>query len=155
MQIEQFFRQFDWQVFLPILAAVILGGLIGIEREISRKAAGLRTNILICMGAALFTHLALNLQGEAARMLAGVVTGVGFIGGGAVLRDRGGIYGITTAATIWLVTGIGIACGMRMYLLAIGITLLALVVLLGMNPLDRKIAKSEKKQTFQEQNLEE
>jgi len=137
--IENFFREFEWSMFVPMLVAVVLGGLVGAEREVSGKAAGLRTNILICMGAALFTFLALNLQADAAKMLAGVISGVGFIGAGAVLRDRGGIHGITTAATIWLVTGIGVACGMRLYAMAIGITILTLVVLLGLSPLDKKI----------------
>ena len=72
MQINEFFQQIEWHIFVPMLVAVVLGGAIGTEREISGKAAGLRTNILICMGAALFTHLALNLQADAAKMLAGV-----------------------------------------------------------------------------------
>lgn len=147
MPINEFFQRIDWPIFVPMLVAVVLGGVIGTEREISGKAAGLRTNILICMGAALFTHLALNLQADAAKMLAGVITGVGFIGAGAVLRDRGGIHGITTAATIWLVTGIGIACGMKFYALAVGITVLTLIVLLGFSPLDKKISKTDKKNT--------
>lgn len=131
----------DWFGFVPMLAAVVLGGVLGLERERSGKAAGLRTNILICMGAAMFTYLALKLEVDAGRMLAGVITGVGFIGGGAVLQDRGGVYGITTAATIWLVTGIGIACGLGSYDIAIGVTILALVVLVGMHPMDRKLHK--------------
>ncbi len=145
MQIGQVFQHIQWQDFIPMLVALILGGAIGIEREISGKAAGLRTNILICVGAALFTHLALHLESDAARMLSGVITGVGFIGGGAVLQDRGGVHGITTAATIWLVTGIGIACGMRMYDIAIGITCVALLVLVGLHPLDRKIDGEKQK----------
>jgi putative Mg2+ transporter-C (MgtC) family protein len=151
---KEFLQQIQWPEFLPILVAVVLGGMIGVEREVSGKAAGLRTNTLICLGAALFTHLALNLQADAAKMLAGVITGVGFIGGGAVLRDRGGIHGITTAATIWLVTGIGIACGMRMYVMAIGITILTLIVLLGMSPLDKKISKVEKRNQYNTKPIE-
>ncbi len=142
--LEQIFQNIEWKSFIPMLVAVLLGSLIGVEREIHRKSAGLRTNILICMGAALFTHIALGLEEEAARLLAGVITGVGFIGGGALIRDRFHIQGLTTAATIWLVTGIGIACGMRMYEIAVGITILTLIVLFGMGPLDRKIRKPEK-----------
>lgn len=155
MQLEHIINYIDWYGFVPMLVAAILGGIIGIERELSGKPAGLRTNILICMGAALFTHISFDLQTDAAKMLAGVVTGVGFIGAGAVLRDRGGVHGITTAATIWLVTGIGIACGMFMYDIAIGITILALLVLFGMNPVDRKIHRPEKNGKSPTQDLEE
>ena len=77
------------------------------------------------------------------RMTAGIVTGVGFIGGGAVLRDRTNISGVTTAATIWVVTSIGIACGMRLYDMAVSITVLSLIVLAVFGPLDRKIRKTK------------
>ena len=144
MAVESMIENLQWADFIPMLVALGLGGLIGAEREISGKAAGLRTNILICVGAAMFTHLALNLQSDAARILSGVITGVGFIGCWAVLQDRGGVHGITTAATIWLVTGIGIACGMRIYHVAVGITVLALIVLVALHPLDRKITHADK-----------
>lgn len=139
---SEILQQIDWQGYVPMLAALLLGGAIGVERELSGKAAGLRTNILICVGAAMFTYLSTHLPNGGDRMLAGVITGVGFIGGGAVMRDPGGVHGITTAATIWLVTGIGIACGMHFYAIAIGITILALAVLIGMHPVDRKIHKT-------------
>jgi putative Mg2+ transporter-C (MgtC) family protein len=109
-----------------------LGGLVGIERELNHKPAGLRTNILICMGAAAFILIARRIglsQDAISRMTAGIITGVGFIGGGAVLRDRENISGVTTAATIWVVTSVGIACGMQLYDIAIAITLLSLTAL--------------------------
>jgi len=141
MQLSQIFPVIDWNTFVPIFAAVVMGAVIGLEREIHRKAAGLRTNIMICMGAALFTVVGGELIDENAmsRVIQGVITGVGFIGAGTIIRDRASVHGITTAATIWLMTGIGIACGHRMYEVAIGVTVLALVILGGLNPLDKKI----------------
>lgn len=146
MQIGQFVQNIDWNSFIPIITAVVLGGIIGLEREIHRKAAGLRTNIMICMGAALFTVVAEGMADDNAtsRVIQGVITGVGFIGAGTIIRDRFSVHGITTAATIWLMTGVGIACGHRMYEIAIGVTILALLVLGGLNPLDKKIHRIEK-----------
>jgi putative Mg2+ transporter-C (MgtC) family protein len=145
---ECMLEKIDLLSFLPIIVAVVLGGLVGIERELNRKPAGLRTNILICMGAAAFILIAQRIglsQDAISRMTAGIITGVGFIGGGAVLRDRENISGVTTAATIWVVTSVGIACGMRLYDIAIAITLLSLLVLSGMGPLDRRIHGPRKK----------
>lgn len=143
---ENIFEQVDFHSIVPLVLAVVLGGLIGLEREIHRKPAGLRTNILICMGAATFMLIATRLSTDptaVARLTAGIVTGVGFIGGGAVLRDHSNVYGVTTAATIWVVTSIGIACGMRLYEIAVTVTFLSLLVLVVLNPLDRKIHKTE------------
>jgi putative Mg2+ transporter-C (MgtC) family protein len=145
---ENIFEQFDFHSFAPLIAAVVLGGLIGLEREIHRKPAGLRTNILICMGAATFMLIAERMSAGPdtfARMTAGIVAGIGFIGGGAVLRDHANVYGITTAATIWVVTSIGIACGMRLYDIAIVVTVLSLLVLTVLNPLDRRIHRAQNK----------
>lgn len=146
MDLNSVWEMINVTQFIPYGVAVLLGGLIGLEREIRNKPAGLRTNILICMSAALFTTIALSITGNSvdsvSRLLQGAITGVGFIGAGAVIRDRGGIHGVTTAAGIWLVTGIGIACGFRMYDKAIGVTLIALVILWGLGPLDRKIRKN-------------
>lgn len=143
---ENLLEKIDFQTFVPLVVAVILGGLIGLEREIHRKPAGLRTNILICMGAATFMLIAEKMTSDPssiARLTAGIVTGVGFIGGGAVLRDQANIYGVTTAATIWVVTSIGIACGMRLYAISIAATILSLLVLTVLSPLDKKIHKAE------------
>ncbi len=140
-----FLTQIEWTSFIPILIAMVMGAVIGLEREIHQKPAGLRTMILISTGAALFTLVANRLADENAstRLIQGVITGVGFIGAGAIIRDRANVYGITTAAMIWLMTGIGIACGMGMYEIAAGTTLLALITLWGLSPLDRRITKHE------------
>ncbi|MHC5083733.1 MAG: MgtC/SapB family protein [Planctomycetota bacterium] len=135
----------DWHILVPLMVAFVLGGLIGLEREMHHKSAGLRTNILICLGAA--TFMVMGREGLAgpdaiSRMTAGIVTGVGFIGGGALIRGRTSVHGLTTAATIWIVTGIGIACGLAMYEIATAVTILTLIVLWGLSPLDRKLNKS-------------
>jgi putative Mg2+ transporter-C (MgtC) family protein len=105
------------------------------------KPAGLRTNVLICLGAAVFTiisrEMASGSQDSITRIAAQIVTGVGFLGAGAVIQDRGGIHGLTTAATIWLMASIGMACGARFYGLAILSTILALVVLVGLGQVDK------------------
>ncbi len=115
-----------------LLLAVALGGAIGLERELQGKAAGLRTNILICIGAALFTQLSIAVagtDGDPGRIAAQIVTGVGFIGAGTILHDRGLVTGLTSAATIWLVAAIGVAIGAGAALEAVGVTLLVVLVL--------------------------
>lgn len=135
------------QLYLyPMLMALLLGAAIGFERELHKKPAGLRTNMLICMGAALFTliskHMGVNADSET-RIIQGVVTGVGFLGAGVLIHQQGSVHGLTTAATIWLVTAIGIACGTRLYGLSIAATSLAIIVLIGLNPIERKISKNK------------
>ena len=115
---------------ISITLAVVLGAGIGLERELSGKAAGLRTNLLICLGAAIFTIISGEWAKETGdsitRISAQIVSGVGFLGAGAIIQDRGGVHGLTTAATIWLVASIGMACGARFYQLAIISTLIAI-----------------------------
>ncbi|HAL44806.1 MAG TPA: magnesium transporter MgtC, partial [Phycisphaerales bacterium] len=107
------------------------------------KAAGLRTNILICLGSCVFTIISTSLNSsEPARIAAQVVTGIGFIGAGAIIHSGIGIHGLTTAAGIWIVASIGMACGSRMYLLAAASTILSLVVLLVLPWLERQISKN-------------
>lgn len=127
---------FTAQAMLRLLVAAILGGLIGLEREIHRKPAGLRTNLFICFGSALYTilswKLAANYQGDHTRIAAQIIPGIGFIGAGSILHARGGVSGITTAATLFVVASIGMACGGGLYVTAIfatGTLLLALVFL--------------------------
>ncbi len=130
---------------LGLLFAVVLGGAIGLEREINGKPAGLRTNIIICLGAAAFTLVARRLGLDApdapGRVAAGIITGVGFLGAGALIQEGSGVHGLTTAAGIWLVASIGVACGMGYYLLAALTTFLALVALFGLMPITKKIRR--------------
>jgi putative Mg2+ transporter-C (MgtC) family protein len=127
---------------IAILLAVGCGAAVGIERQIKRKAAGLRTNVLICLGAAVFTIISRQMAAEQdsiTRIAAQIVTGVGFLGAGAIIQDRGGIHGLTTAATIWLVASIGMACGAEKYYLAIITTVLAILVLRGLAQVDKRL----------------
>jgi putative Mg2+ transporter-C (MgtC) family protein len=134
---------------LSIILAVVFGAMIGIERELHGKAAGLRTNILICLGAAVFTiisrQMATGAEGSFTRIAAQIVTGVGFLGAGAIIQDRGGVHGLTTAATIWLVASIGVACGARFYQLAFVTTVIAIIVLLGLAKLARPLEQYHNK----------
>ncbi|MCJ7776948.1 MAG: MgtC/SapB family protein [Sedimentisphaerales bacterium] len=129
---------------LSVILAVVLGAVVGLEREIRGKAAGLRTNVLICLGAAVFTIISREMAGgqdSITRIAAQIVTGVGFLGAGAVIQDRGGVHGLTTAATIWLVASVGMACGARLYLLAVISTLIAIVVLVGLGQLEKHLGR--------------
>jgi putative Mg2+ transporter-C (MgtC) family protein len=122
---------------------VVLGGAIGLEREVRGKAAGLRTNILICLGAILFTDLSIMIAGpgsDPGRVAAQVVTGVGFLGAGTILQSRGTVTGLTSAATIWLVAAIGVAIGTGATLEAAGATLLVILVLAALGSLERRIS---------------
>src|SRR5438270_9531931 len=125
-----------------LLLAAALGGIIGLERAIHRKSAGIRTNMFICMGAAMFTILSNIIPdpsvGDRTRIASNIVQGVGFLGAGAILHAKGGVSGLTTAATIWVVASIGIAAGAGHYLLA---TFATLVILLALNLLGYVEAK--------------
>src|SRR5437773_12121609 len=120
---------------IPIqrLLAAILGGIIGIEREIRDKPAGLRTNILICVGSTLFmsisTKVAQLLGGDPTRIAAQIISGIGFLGAGAVLHSHGFVLGLTTAATIWVVAGVGIVRWSGMYLVAGFVAAMSVVTL--------------------------
>lgn len=134
-----------WEQLISMLAAVVLGALIGLERELSGKPLGLRTNILICLGACIFTiasiQLGLLYDGSPERIAAQIVGGVGFLGAGAIIRDRGTVQGATTAATIWLVASLGVACGAGFFFLAATGTILTLFVLFGLHPVERRLAR--------------
>ena len=114
-----------------LLLAAVLGGAIGLERELSHKPAGIRTNMLICLGAALFTIISYEMAGafggDHTRIAAQIIPGIGFIGAGVVIRERGAVIGITSAATIFVVASIGMAVGAGLY----GIGVFAAAVLLA------------------------
>jgi len=132
------------ELLVGLILAVVLGGTIGLEREFHGKPAGLRTNILICLGSTLFTHLSLSMAGtvgDPARIAAQILTGVGFIGAGTIIHGRGSITGLTSAATIWLVAAIGMAIGFGEYLEAIGTTLLVFLVLSALGSVERFVAR--------------
>lgn len=129
--------------------AVLLGGAIGLQREIAGKPAGLRTNILICMGAAVLMDLSIRLSigpngervGDPARLAAQVITGVGFLGAGTILHARGTVIGLTSAATIWMVTALGLTVGAGNYVEALGAGLVVGFVLSGLGRLEYHIRR--------------
>jgi putative Mg2+ transporter-C (MgtC) family protein len=132
------------ELLVQLLLAALLGGAIGIERELKGKPAGLRTNILICIAAVLFTSLSVRLsqgRGDPGRLAAQILTGVGFIGAGTILHTRGAVTGLTSAATIWVVTAIGIALGSRAYVEALGATVLVMLVLAGLGRFEDFLAR--------------
>jgi len=133
----------DPAIPIRLLLAAVLGGLIGIEREIRDKPAGLRTNILICVGSALFMSLSAQiahlLGGDPTRIAAQIISGIGFLGAGAVLHSHGFVLGLTTAATIWVVAGVGMALGSGMYLVAVFATAMSLVTLYFLSFIEDKI----------------
>jgi putative Mg2+ transporter-C (MgtC) family protein len=133
----------DPSIPLKLILAAILGGIIGIERQIRDKPAGLRTNILICVGSTLFmsisTKVAQLLGGDPTRIAAQIISGIGFLGAGAVLHSHGFVLGLTTAATIWVVAGVGMALGSGMYLVAIFTTLMSLATLYLLAIIEDKI----------------
>src|SRR6516162_8944975 len=117
----------DASIPIKLVVAVLLGGIIGLEREIHDKPAGLRANILICVGSTLFMSIS-TAFGDT-RIGAQIITGIGFLGAGSVLHAHGFVIGLTTAATIWVVAGVGMALGSGMYLVAIFATGMSLVTL--------------------------
>ncbi|MBN1160966.1 MAG: MgtC/SapB family protein [Dehalococcoidales bacterium] len=123
----------DLEMVLRLLLATFLGAVIGLQRQLSGKEAGLRTNILICLGSALFTVLSIYAfpGSDPARIAGGVAAGIGFIGAGVILHRNGGeVSGLTTAATIWAVAGIGMASGAGLYYIAPAATVLVSVILM-------------------------
>ena len=126
-----------------LLLAFVLGGAVGLERELRHKPAGLRTNMLICFGSALFTiisyEMAGNVGGDHTRIAAQIIPGIGFIGAGVVIRDRGSVMGITSAATIFVMASIGMAVGADMIFTSIFATLLLLVALTFLGVLEDRL----------------
>jgi putative Mg2+ transporter-C (MgtC) family protein len=127
------------EMMLRLLLAAGLGALIGYQRERAKKAAGLRTHTLICVGSALFTVASIygfGIGADPARVAAGIVAGIGFIGAGAIFQRQGGIVeGLTTAATIWAVAAIGLAAGAGLYIISTLITAVVLIILLLPRPI--------------------
>jgi|HigsolmetaAR203D_1030402.scaffolds.fasta_scaffold02199_9 Uncharacterized membrane protein len=137
-----------WDLVLRLLAAMVFGGLIGLEREQSNHAAGFRTHILVCLGSALIMLLSIygfeafvdepNVRIDPARMAAQVVAGIGFLGAGVILFNGVSIKGLTTAASLWVVAAIGLAVGAGFYLAAVVTTILALFSLFVLNIVEHR-----------------
>jgi putative Mg2+ transporter-C (MgtC) family protein len=132
-----------------LLLAAGLGAVIGFERELRQKEAGLRTNMLITMGTALFTIMSMELAAgpgdDRTRVASQIVTGIGFLGGGAILHEKGSVKGLTTAATIWMNAAIGMAAGTGRYGLAVVATVITLLTLSALFPFERWLEKQNLK----------
>ncbi len=137
---------------LSLFVALTLGAFIGLERELSDKAAGLRTNILICVGSCLFAilsrHLATTAGIDTTRITAQIVSGIGFLGAGAIMRDGEQVTGLTTAATIWVVAAIGVTVGYGFYALAAAAAVMTLIVQGVFPHLDTLIDELRQRHTF-------
>lgn len=121
------------EMIVKLAFAFVLGGLIGLEREGRGRPAGLRTNMLVCVGATMLTMVSLlafssNID-SVARIVAGILTGIGFLGAGTIINSHNQVHGLTTAATVWTVAGIGVVLGLGYYFIAIVGAVFILVIL--------------------------
>lgn len=137
------------QIIFQLLLSLVLGAVIGLEREYKKKEAGLQTYSLVALGACLFTIVNNELfaffvgkEGitfDPSRIILAVATGIGFIGAGVIIYRQPHVEGITTAAGLWAVAAIGVAVGVKLYLLALAATILSIIVLIGFGELEKKI----------------
>jgi putative Mg2+ transporter-C (MgtC) family protein len=129
-------------VIARLVVAAILGGVIGLERQLKHKSAGLRTNMFICFGSAMFTilsdKLAAGFGGDHTRIAAQIIPGIGFIGAGSILHSRGSVVGLTTAATLFVAASVGMAAGGGLYIAAIFATIVILIVLAVLGKLETR-----------------
>ena len=155
---------FDWVIFPKVItgsflirlaASCLLGGTIGLERDMHGRAAGLRTNMLVSLGSALFMLVSeavavlysttgagdTGLRVDPSRIAAQIITGIGFLGAGAIIKEGINVRGLTTAACLWVSAGIGMACGAGLFELALVVTLISLFTLIGVNRLERLYPK--------------
>jgi len=136
--------QFLWHAFQRLLLAAALGAMVGLEREVKHRPAGLRTITLITVGSAMFTILSEALSsilgGEPLRIASQLIPGIGFLGAGAILHSRGAVLGLTTAATIFVMASVGMASGGGLFLLATGATLMMLTFLVVIGWVERQTA---------------
>jgi len=143
----------NFEVVFQLFLAVLLGGVIGLEREVKRKGAGLQTYSLVCLGACLFTIMGIGLLDslieekgiiiDPLRLVQAVAIGIGFIGAGTIIQRGSFVEGLTTAAGLWVVSAIGVVIGARFYLVAILSAFLSLVILVGFGFLEGKFFSSE------------
>ncbi len=137
-----------------LLLAALLGGLVGFERERHNRPAGLRTHILVCVGAALVMMVSVfgfagdEIQGDQARIAAQVVSGIGFLGAGTILRQGSAIRGLTTAASLWVVAAVGLAVGIGMYMAATFATVLVLAALFALTRVESFMARGRCKKSL-------
>ena len=139
----------EYEIIYQLILATLLGALIGLEREVMRKEAGLRTYSLVSLGTCLFTIISLELfqsftstigvSFDPARIIQAIASGIGFIGAGVIFRQQSGVVGITTAAALWVVAAIGLAVGAQLYLLAIFTTFMTLLILFAFRLFEEEV----------------
>ena len=142
----------DYQIIIRLILTVVLSGMIGLERQLHKRTAGLRTHILVSLGSCLIMLTSLYVfdiykeiaNPDPARIAAGVITGIGFLGAGTIIREKEGIKGLTTAASLWVVAGIGLAVGCGFKKAAIYATIIAVVVLFFLRFAEDIMANEEK-----------
>ena len=141
-------------IAIRLLIAVILGAIIGFEREVNTAAAGLRTHILVALAASLFTILAFEIyhlvpagpdggQSDPIRAVEAVTAGIAFLGAGAIFRDGGGVQGLTTGAGMWLAGAVGVTAALGYYVIALGVTVLAVIVLAALRALSHQLVRKD------------
>lgn len=141
----------EYEMMLRLLLSIVFGGAIGYVREIKKKAAGLRTHTLVCLGSTLFTIVSVYMaqdsnSGDPTRIAASVVTGVGFLGAGTIFQMGGAVRGLTTAASIWVCAAIGVAVGSGMYSIATFSTVAALFVLQLLQVVEKKYLSASERE---------
>ncbi len=142
----------DAQMIMRLLLTLVLSGLVGLERQVHRRDAGLRTHILVALGSTLIMLTSLyvfdiykdKVALDPVRIAAGVVTGIGFLGAGTIIREPDGVKGLTTAASLWVVSGIGLAVGCGFNKVAIYTTILVLIVLHFLRFVEGSLCKEDK-----------
>ena len=118
------------EILLRLVLATLAGGLIGLEREIVHRPAGIRTHMLVSLGSALFALITIEqLPNEAARIIAGIATGIGFLGAGTIFKAKNDVHGLTTAASVWAVAAVGLSIGFGYYLMMLIAVILILIIL--------------------------
>ena len=118
------------EILLRLVLATLAGGLIGLEREVVHKPAGVRTHMLVSLGSALFALVTIEqLPNEAARIIAGIATGIGFLGAGTIFKAKDEVHGLTTAASVWAVAAVGLSIGFGYYLMMLIAVILVLIIL--------------------------
>lgn len=127
----------NFGTLISLVLAVALGAVVGLERERTHKPAGIRTHMLVSLGSALFTVVSISFSVDPARIAAGIVTGIGFIGAGTIWAEKDKVQGLTTAASLWATSAIGLTAGIGDYPLALFVTLLVLAILASRHLLKR------------------
>ncbi len=142
----------DFQMVIRLLLTLVLSGLVGFERQVHRRDAGLRTHILVALGSCLIMLTSLyvfdiykdKVSLDPARIAAGVITGIGFLGAGTIIREPSGVKGLTTAASLWVVSGVGLAVGCGFIKIAVYTTVLVLTVLHFLRFFEKALSKDTK-----------